>query len=78
MYAVKERLKALGYGIVVDETYDLSTADIVKRFQEDTKLYPYGVADITTQVKINDTLANMTVEVDNQLEKAIEVIKSKK
>ncbi len=78
VYAVKERLKALGYGIVVDETYDRSTADIVKRFQEDTKLYPYGVADITTQVKINDTLANMTVEVDNQLEKAIEVIKSKK
>lgn len=78
VYAVKERLKALGYPVDVNDVYDQSTADVVTRFQTSSGLYPYGVADLTTQVKINDTLSNKKVEVDRQLEKAIEVAKGQK
>ncbi len=76
VYAVKERLNALGYKITVDDVYDVDTAAVVTRFQSDTGLYPYGVADLTTQVKIYDVLINTRVEVDNQLEKATELAKN--
>ena len=76
VYAVKERLKALGYNIEVNDTYDIKTADVVTSFQAATELFPYGVADITTQIKINDILSESKVEVDKQLERAIDLAKN--
>lgn len=76
--AVKERLKILGYQITVDDVYDEKTADIVTKFQTATELFPYGTADITTQVKINDVIADSNVTVDNQYEKAVELVKNLK
>jgi len=78
VYAVKERLKALGYNIEVNDIYDMKTADIVTSFQSATELFPYGVADITTQIKINDVLSDSKVEVDKQLERAISIAKDLK
>lgn len=74
--AVKERLKALGYVIDVDDVYDLKTADAVSNFQKNSELFSYGVADITTQIKLNDVLKTAKVIVDRQLEKAIELAKN--
>lgn len=68
---LKERLSALGFKLEVNEIYDQQTADAVKQLQRSTDLFPYGVADFTTQIKINDVLKESTVEVDKQLEKAI-------
>lgn len=76
VYAVKERLKALGYNIEVNDVYDMKTADIVTSFQSNTELFPYGVADITTQIKINDVLSTSKVEVDKQLQRAIDIAKN--
>ncbi len=78
VYAVKERLKALGYNIEVNDVYDIKTADVVTSFQTKAELFPYGVADITTQIKINDILSASKVEVDKQLERAIDVAKNLK
>ena len=41
-------------------------------FQEAMKLYPYGVMDFTTQMNLYEKLKSMKVEVDDQLEAAIE------
>lgn len=77
VYAVKERLIELGYQLELNETFDSAATTAVKSFQKQTGLYVYGVADFTTQHKINEVLANTLVEVDNQLEKAIEVAHKK-
>lgn len=74
--AVKERLKALGYVIDVNDVYDIKTADAVSNFQKNSGIFSYGVADITTQIKINDILKTSKVSVDRQLEKAIELAKN--
>lgn len=71
--ALKERFRLLGYKLPLDDVYDINTADAVKEFQKATELFPYGVADITTQIKLNDVLADSDVEVDKQYEMAIEV-----
>ncbi len=75
---LKERLSALGFKLEINETYDLQTADLIKQFQKNTKLFPYGVADFTTQIKINDVLKETKVEVDKQLEKAISLAEKMK
>lgn len=70
VYAVKERLKKLGYIIELNDVYDENTANAISSFQRNTELFSYGVADITTQIKINDVLKTSKVEADKQLEKA--------
>ena len=71
--SLKERFRLLGYNLPLDDVYDINTADAVKDFQTVTGLFPYRVADITTQMKLNDVLADSDVEVDNQYEKAVEI-----
>ncbi|OQB13366.1 MAG: Carboxy-terminal processing protease CtpA precursor [Firmicutes bacterium ADurb.Bin193] len=73
--AVEHRLDAMGFYIQsVDEIYDSYTAAAVTAFQSSTGLFPYGVADITTQIKIADEAAQAYVIQDRQLEKAKELI----
>ncbi len=69
--AVEQRLEAMGYPIeYVDETYDYQTQNAVRMFQDKNGLFPYGVADLTTQIKIMDVAAETEVTVDIQIEKA--------
>lgn len=73
--AIEQRLEAMGYPIEnADEAYDNYTAVAVTAFQSNNGLYPYGVADITTQIKIMDVAAETEVTEDRQLEKAISLI----
>jgi len=78
VYAVKERLYELGYNVEVNNEFDQKTADAVESFQNSLDLYPYGEADITTQIKINEMLKNSYVLVDKQFEKALELVKKLK
>ena len=76
--AAKERLYLLGYySGTVDENFDASLEHAVTQFQADAGLYPYGVLDITTQVKIENTFAKLEVLEDFQLERAIELFGGK-
>ena len=43
------------------------------KFQSDSKIYPYGVLDITTQTKIENAFAKLEVVVDKQLDRAYEI-----
>ncbi|MCK9477893.1 MAG: S41 family peptidase [Firmicutes bacterium] len=73
--AIEQRLSAMGYPIEnADEFYDIHTEIAVTAFQSGNGLFPYGVADITTQIKIMDVAFEAEVMQDNQLEKAKEVI----
>jgi len=75
--AIEQRLEILGYPITPDENYDSQTFEYVKDFQHKTELFPYGVCDLTTQIKLADEVVGVKVLVDNQLNKAIEVLKNK-
>jgi len=73
--AIKQRLNIMGYYFnSVDEKYDDRTVDIIRDFQEKNGLFPYGVADLTTQLKIIEISNNSEVEVDKQIERAKEII----
>ena len=61
-------------GLFVGETndvYDENLKIAVKLYQEAKGLFPYGVLDITTQMNLYDTLKGAKVEVDDQLETAL-------
>lgn len=73
--AAEERLDKMGYSVgTIDETFTEETANAIYRFQEETGLYPYGVLDITTQVKINNVFYEKTELVDKQFERAYELM----
>lgn len=72
--AAKERLYLLNYydGDINDK-FDEELAEAVTKFQSDSKIYPYGVLDITTQTKIENAFAKLEVVVDKQLDRAYEI-----
>lgn len=75
VYAIEQRLELMGYPLdSVDETYNNQTEIMVANFQKNNELFSYGVADVTTQIKIADKAAETQVEVDKQLEKAKSLI----
>lgn len=75
VYAVKKWLSQLGYNIPdMSMTYDDETANVVRRFQNATGLYSYGVADFTTQEKIVEVVRNTKFLNDKQYKKALELI----
>lgn len=66
--AAKERLKIMGYySGDADENFDKALKTAVMKFQEDNDLYPYGVLDISTQVKMENIFYKLRELVDNQL-----------
>lgn len=75
---LKDRLRILGYTLPQDDVYDTNLANAITEFQKATELFPYGVADITTQMKLNDVLVDMDVEVDKQYELAVELLEKLK
>ena len=73
--AIEQRLSGLGFSLEsVDEVYDTQTELAVRRFQELNDLFPYGVADLTTQMCISTEAYQAEVVIDKQLEKALELI----
>ena len=76
--AIKKRLSYLGYYLSDGNVFDENTKLAVTDFQERSGLFPYGEADITTQVKLNDVLRDTVVTVDNQYNKAVEIAKELK
>lgn len=74
--AIEQRLDLLGYSVgIPDEEYDENTFYAVKKFQEAQGLYPYGVCDITTQLRLYSVLQTEEVAIDKPLAKAIELAK---
>lgn len=74
VYALEERLYFLGYNIgLPDEIYDERTHIAIYNFQKSTELYPYGVADITTQLKLEEVLNGNKVIQNDSLTKAIDI-----
>lgn len=71
--AAKERLKVMGYySGETNDTFDTAFESAVYKFQEDYELFPYGVLDISTQVKMENTFYKLEEVVDKQLEYAYE------
>ncbi len=70
----KRMLKEMGIYIgEINETYDDNLKIAVNTFQKIKGLFPYGVLDITTQMNLYDTLKTSKVEVDDQLQRAIDM-----
>ncbi len=70
----KNMLKKLGIFIgEVNDTYDENLKIAVNTYQKITGLFPYGVLDITTQMNLYNTIRTSKVEVDDQLQRAIEM-----
>ena len=71
--AAKERLKIMGYySGTADENFDSAFKNAVIKFQADTDLFPYGVLDVSTQVKVENTFYKLKEVIDNQLNYAYE------
>ncbi len=69
----KKMLETLGIYIgEINDIYDENLKSAVNMFQQAKGLYPYGVLDITTQMSLYETLRTTKVEVDDQLQAAID------
>lgn len=69
--AAKERLRGLGYySGTLDSTFNPALEKAVIAFQAAQDLYPYGVLDISTQVRIENVFCKTEEIVDNQFERA--------
>jgi len=70
--AAKERLYLLRYytGETENGQFTSELAEAITAFQADNELYPYGVLDITTQVKIENAFAKLQVLHDKQFDNA--------
>lgn len=70
--AIKQRLSYLGLysGDVDSPVFDKDTDLAIRRFQQYSGLYPYGVADINTQLTLQTEVKNGELVMDNQLTRA--------
>ena len=76
--AAKERLKVMGYYHgEADESFDSNFENAVCKFQEKNGLFPYGVLDVATQVKMENVFYKIEVIVDNQFDYAYEYLGGK-
>jgi len=75
---IKKILSFLGYQIKnLDDYYEQDTYDAILKFQKDKGLFPYGVADYTTQNILNEALYNKLKAEDRQLDVGYEILKKK-
>ncbi|MBQ1935486.1 MAG: peptidoglycan-binding protein, partial [Clostridia bacterium] len=78
VYAVEEYLDAMGYGTgKVDGVFDVFTEQAVWSFQRENALFPYGVADFNTQLKMHEVLEGFEILEDRQFERAVEILSEK-
>lgn len=72
---VEQYLKAMGYGTgEVDGKFDTHTEQAVWCFQREHDLFPYGVADFTTQLNLCSELEKREVLEDRQFDRAVEIL----
>jgi carboxyl-terminal processing protease len=57
-----------------DAYYDNKTQKAIAKFQSENSLFPYGVADFTTQEKLNTLKEKLLLKNDLQYAKAIEIL----
>ncbi|HAN10824.1 MAG TPA: hypothetical protein DCP90_09485 [Clostridiales bacterium] len=75
---IEKALIYLGYEIKnIDKNYEQDTNDAIAKFQEDNKLFVYGVADYTTQASLNEVLYKKLKLEDKQLDAAFKILKNK-
>ena len=74
--ACKQRLEILGYyvGDTSNPDFDSLLEAVVKKFQEDSGFYSYGVLDNATMLKLYEVTNGYEVEEDTQMEAAIEYL----
>ncbi|MBS7298224.1 MAG: PDZ domain-containing protein [Eubacteriales bacterium] len=71
--AAKQRLSIMGYySGVIDEHFDKALEVAVYNFQKNSKLYPYGVLDFSTQATLENAFYALDVVIDDQLYAAYE------
>lgn len=76
VFNAEKLLKFLGYDISKpDIIFDEKTEAAVYKFQKDNGLFPYGVLDFSTQQALNNKLEKYLSEFDNQMAKALELLK---
>ncbi len=69
----KKILDILGvYVGEMNDIYDENLKSAINLFQQAKGLYPYGVLDLTTQMRLYDTIKTTEIEVDDQLQAAID------
>lgn len=72
--AAKERLTMLNYYRgSVDDNFSSDLEDAVSKFQLNVGLYPYGVLDIATQIKLDEKFSEYEAVIDNQMQTAYEM-----
>ncbi|MDR1136260.1 MAG: S41 family peptidase [Clostridiales Family XIII bacterium] len=81
VYGAQQRLELLGYDVDVTGNFDANTAREVSRFQTSAGMYAYGVLDYTTMNKLTEACFKLLQDTgsadDNQLAKALEIIKTR-
>ncbi|MBE7035723.1 MAG: PDZ domain-containing protein [Ruminococcaceae bacterium] len=77
--AVKQRFSALGYAVgEVDEQFDHNLTLTVKTFQEAAGLPKTGIMDMDTETLFSSVVSEARVLMDDQLDRAIEYLKTGK
>ncbi len=72
IYLAKELLTLYGlYQGELNEDYDQDLYYAVYAFQQQTKLFPYGVLDLTTQLQLRNYLGIVQLKQDDQLAEAL-------
>ncbi|MCL6425412.1 carboxy-terminal processing protease CtpA [Bacillus subtilis] len=71
----QKMLKALGYKVNVNSTYDQDFVSVVKQFQKKEKLKETGILTGDTTTKLMIELQKKLSDNDTQMEKAIETLK---
>ncbi len=70
----KERLKVLGfYSGEINDQFDEELEKAVTEFQAAVYLYPYGVLDISTQLRLENIFDELELEADKQMKTAYEM-----
>jgi carboxyl-terminal processing protease len=76
VYNAEKILKISGYDVdAPDMKLDAKTFNALKKFQKDSKLYPYGILDFGTQKALNKKLDALILTIDKQYAKALEILK---
>lgn len=73
----QQMLKALGYKVNVNSTYDKAFETVVKQFQAKEKLKETGVLTGDTTTKLMTELQGKLSDNDTQMKQAIETLKKK-
>jgi len=84
VYGSQQRLEVLGFDVPLNATMDQQTVTAIKQFQKEKGLYAYGGLDYVTLAALDQAaleyISSTTADGkdDLQLNKAIELLKSKK